>query len=140
VPTPPPPGARLGRLFALSGLVHLAADWLSSRAVATTPPHLLLQYAPEVFRGFLDPVGVSVAASLVNAAIATILAAALEHLPRGRRRALSLAGLLWGLWVLSGSLLALVYLSAPWWVVLGSLAAGLPRAGAVAWLADRTMR
>jgi hypothetical protein len=139
VPTPARPPPRLGRLFALSGLAHLAADALASRLVATTPPYLLLRYAPEAFQGFLDPIGVSIAASAVNAAISTIMAVALEHLPRGRRRFLSLGGLLAALWVLSGGLLALIYLSAPWPVTLGSLAAGLPRAAAVAWLLDRAL-
>jgi hypothetical protein len=133
-PTP----SRPVRLAFLAGAVHLAFDGLASRVEATTPPYLLLRHAPEVFRDILDPVGVAIAASLVQGAISALIGAAFEERPAGRR-ALPLALALWGLWILSGGLLELVYLSAPWPVALGSLAAGLPRAAAVAWLVDRMM-
>jgi hypothetical protein len=126
------------RLALLAGAVHLALDGLSSRLEAVTPPYLLLAYAPEVFREVLDPVGVAIAASLVQGVMSALIGAAFEQKPRGRR-VLPLALALWGLWILSGGLLALVYLSAPWPVALGSLAAGLPRAAAVAWVVDRMM-
>lgn len=132
------PRFRPVRLAFLAAAVHLVFDWLGSRLDVTTPPYLLLRYAPEVFREILDPVGVSVAASLVQGAIAVLIGAAFEQRPAGRR-AVPLALALWGLFVLSGGLLELVYLSAPWPVALGSLAAGLPRAAAVAWLVDRMM-
>jgi hypothetical protein len=133
-----PPRPRPVRLALLAGAVHLAFDWLASRLEATTPPYLLLRHAPELFRDVLDPVGVAVAASLVQGVIAVLIGAAFEERPAGRR-AVPLALALWGLWILSGGLLELVYLSAPWPVALGSLAAGLPRAAAVAWLVDRMM-
>jgi hypothetical protein len=139
VPTRPPT-AGLARLFALAGLAHLAADFLASRAVATTPPYLLLRYAPEDFRAFLEPLsaGVSIAASIVNGAIAALLALVFADRPRGRRFA-PLAGALAAAWVVGGALFELVYLSAPWPVALGSLVAGLPRAAAIAWLLDRAL-
>jgi hypothetical protein len=131
-PTPPRPF----RLALSAAAVHLAFDGLSSRLEATTPPYLLLAHAPEVFRDVLDPVGVAIAASLVQGIMSALIGAAFEERPRGRR-VLPLGLALWGLWILSGGLLALVYLSAPWTVTLGSLAAGLPRTVAVAWVADR---
>ena len=59
-----------------------------------------------------------------------------QDAPRRRR---VLGWTLSGLWLFSGTLLVLVYLSPPWPVVLGSLSAGVPRAFAVAWLLDRMM-
>ena len=135
---PPSTAATLARLSALAGLAHIAADGLASRLELTTPPHLLLRHAPEVFRDFLDPVGVSIAASLVGGVMSALVALAFEDRPRGRR-ARPLAVSLAGRWLLSGGLFAAVYLSAPWSVVVGSLAAGIPRAVVVAWLLDRVM-
>ena len=56
----------------------------------------------------------------------------------GRLTALAL--LLSGLWVVSGGLLALVYLSVPAGLLAGSLLAGVPRSFAVAWAVDAAMR
>lgn len=129
-------------LWALAGVAHLAFDALSSQLEVTTPPYLLLDHAGEVFRAFLATdrttvlVAVSLGAASVNAAISALFALALEAAPRRRR---ALAWTLSGLWVFSGGLLILVYLSPPWRIVLGSLAAGLPRSFAVAWLLDRRM-
>lgn len=108
----------------------------------TAPPYLLLDHAAEVFRELLalDRTAilttVAVAASAVNGAIAAMLAVALEAVPHRRR---TLAWVLVAFWVFSGGLMILVYLSPPWLTVLGSLAAGIPRAWLVAWALDRAL-
>jgi len=128
------------RATALAGAVHLALDLLSSRLVWTTPPYLLLDYASETFRDLLllDRttllVAVAVISAGVNGAIAGLFSAALAE---ARRRMLALSGALFALWVFSGGLMTLVYLDPPWGVALGSLAAGAPRALAVAWVLER---
>ncbi len=125
------------RLGAIATAVHLAFDFLATRAPATTPPYLLLSYMDEAFREFLNPVGVSIGTALALGAMTTAIALAVEWVPR--RRALVLAASLSGLWVFSGGLMLLVYVRPPWGVALGSLAAGLPRTWAIAWLLDRAM-
>jgi hypothetical protein len=128
------------RATALSGLVHLVSDAVFSRLAWTTPPYLLLDYTSETFRDLLllDRttllVAVAVISAGVNGAIAGLFAAALAE---ARRRPLALAASLFALWVFSGGLLILVYLDPPWWVALGSLLAGAPRAVAVAWTLER---
>jgi hypothetical protein len=127
------------RATALSGAIHLGVDLLSSRFAWTTPPYLLLEYASDAFRDLLlvDPgtirVGGALAAALVNGAIAGLFAAALAQ---ARHRVAALSAALFGLWVFSGGLMMLVYLDPPWRVALGSLAAGAPRALAVAWAVE----
>lgn len=127
----------------VAALAHLALDAVASRVAWTTPPYLLLDHVAGPFRDIvaLDRtsvgVAVSVAASSVNGLITATLAAALDDTER-RVRGLGL--LLSGLWVLSGGLLALIYLSAPLGILVGSLAAGVPRSFAVAWVADRVRR
>lgn len=136
---PAPSGAlrtRVFRLTAVAAAVHLGCDALSSRLLATTPPYLLLQYADEAFRTLLSPIAVSIATSAVNGAIAGLIGAALEESPRRLR---AVAVVLTGLWLLSSGLLALIYLSVPWGIALGGLAAGVPRGLAVAWAVDRTL-
>jgi hypothetical protein len=54
-----------------------------------------------------------------------------------RRRALGL--LLAGIWLLTCGAMFSLYLSAPWSVALGSMASGLPRVAALAWVLDRMM-
>jgi hypothetical protein len=125
------------RLGAIATGVHLACDVLASRAAVTTPPYLLLSWMDEAFRAFLNPVGVSLGAALALGAMTTAIALAVEGL--ARRRALVLAAVLSGLWVLSGGLMLVVYVRPPWGVALGSLATGLLRMGLVAWLLDRAM-
>ncbi len=132
-----PSSARPFRLWAIAAALSLALDALGSRIPATTPPYLLLAWMDEAFRGFLNPVGVSIGASVVNGAISTLLALALENVPRGRAWKLALA--LAGLWLFSGGLLLLIYVHAPAGIALGSLAAALPRAAVVAWALDRAM-
>lgn len=125
---------------AIAGAVHLALDLLFSRLVWTTPPYLLLDFASETFRDLLllDRttllVAVAVISAGVNGAIAGLFATAMIE---ARRRVLALSGALFALWVFSGGLMMLVYLDPPWPVALGSLAAGAPRALAVAWVLER---
>lgn len=122
---------------------HLAFDAISSRLPWTTPPYLLVDHVAGPFRDVvaLDRtsvvVAVAIAASAVNGLITATLAAALDGTDR-RVRGLGL--LLSGLWVLSGGLLALIYLSAPVGILAGSLAAGIPRSFALAWIAERARR
>jgi hypothetical protein len=131
----PPRTLRLG---ALAGTVHLALDALTARFPWTTPPYLLVDYASDAFRDLLatNRVGVSVAASLVNAAIAVMVALAAEQ---ARRRFLVLFAALAGAWVVSGGTMMLVYMDVPVAVAACSLAAGLPRAALLGWLLDRVL-
>ncbi len=128
------------RATALSGAVHLALDVLASRLPWTTPPYLLLDYASETFRDLLLldrttlRIAVAVVSAGVNGAIAGLFAAALGQ---ARRPVLALSASLFAVWVFSGGLMILVYLDPPWPIALGSLAAGAPRAFAVAWAVDR---
>jgi membrane associated rhomboid family serine protease len=138
-------GTTRSRVFlatALAGAAHLVLDGVTSRIPWTTPPYLLLDHASEAFRDLLtlDRTTVLVAVSFVsagvNGAIAGLFGVALAEVPRRR---LKLGVALSALWVFSGGLMALVYLSPPAGVIVGSLAAGVPRAFAVAWLLDRTL-
>jgi hypothetical protein len=125
----------------LAGAAHLAIDGLASRIPWTTPPYLLLDHASETFRDLLMLdrttilVAVAVISAGVNGAIAGLFGAALAG---AERRTLKLGLALSALWVFSGGLMILVYLSPPAGVVAGSLAAGIPRAFAVAYLVYRT--
>ena len=128
------------RATALSGAVHLVLDAVLSRSPWTTPPYLLLDYASETFRDLLlldrATLGVAIAviSAGVNGVISGLFATALSG---ARRRPLALATALFALWVFSGGLMILVYLDPPWGIALGSLAAGAPRAVAVAWVLER---
>lgn len=142
---PAPPRRLHGlALAALAGGLHLAFDAVTAQVHAIAPPHLLLDHAAELFKDLLAfdrtaiLITVSVAASAVNGAIAALMAVALEETEASRRRR-TLAWVLTGFWVLSGGLLILVYLSPPWGVALGSLAAGVPRAWGIAWALDRAL-
>ncbi len=125
---------------ALAGAAHLALDALATRLPWTTPPWLLLDYASESFRDllFLDRrtllVAVAVISAGVTGAIAGLFATALAG---ARRRIVALGASLSALWVLSGGLMILVYLSPPAGIVAGSLLAGIPRAFAIAWVLER---
>lgn len=129
-------------LAALAAGIHLAFDALASRSAFTSPPYLLLDHAGELFRDLLALdrsaiLGtVAVSAAVVNGIIAAMLGVALEA---NRRRRRTLTWVLFGFWVFSGGLMILVYLSPPWGVVAGSLAAGLPRVWLVAWAMDRAL-
>ncbi len=134
-------GPRLLGLAALAAGLHLALDGLSWLVPFAAPPHLLLRYAPEFVREMVGPLGVSIAASIVWGLIGVIALLAVEPgagPPAGRVRVL--APLLWGFWLLSEGLMALVWLDAPWGRVLGGLLAGLPRSAAVAWVLVRHER
>jgi hypothetical protein len=132
----------VAKATALSGAVHLAFDAVCSRLAWTTPPYLLLDYASETFRDLLLldrttlRVAIAVISAGVNGAIAGLFAVALAG---ARRRPLALGASLFALWVFSGGLFILVYLAPPWGVALGSLAAGAPRAFAVAWVLERLL-
>jgi membrane associated rhomboid family serine protease len=127
---------------ALAGAAHLVLDAVTSRVSWLTPPYLLLDYASETFRDLLMLdrttmlVVVAVVSAGVNGAIAGLFGAAFAS---AERRRLKLGVALSFLWVFSGGLMMLVYLSPPLGVALGSLLGGIPRAFAVAWLLDRTM-
>ncbi len=125
---------------ALAGAAHLVFDLVTTRLRLTTPPYLLLDYTSETFRDLLllDRttllVAVAVVSAGVNGAIAGLFATALAG---ARRRPLAVGLSLSALWVLSGGLMILVYLEPPGPVVMGSLAAGIPRCFAVAWVLER---
>ncbi len=125
---------------ALAGAAHLVLDAVASRLPWTTPPYLLLDYASEPFRDllFLDRrtllVAVAVISAGVNGVIAGLFATALAG---ARRRVVAIGASLSALWVFSGGLMTLVYLSPPAGVVLGSLLSGIPRSFAVAWALER---
>ncbi len=125
---------------ALAGFVHLVLDGVTSRLAWTTPPYLLLDYANETFRDLLNLdrtailIAVSVISAGVNGAIAGLFATALEQF---RSRTVKLGLSLSGLWIFSGGLMTVVYLSPPPGVVAGSLFSGIPRSFVVAWLVYR---
>ncbi len=125
---------------ALAGAAHLVLDALATRLPWTTPPYLLLEYASEPFRDllFLDRrtllVAVAVISAGVNGAIAGLFATALAA---ARRRVVAIGASLSALWVFSGGLMTLVYLSPPGGIVAGSLLAGIPRGFLVAWVLER---
>jgi hypothetical protein len=127
---------------ALAGAVHLALDALASRVAWTTPPYLLLDHASETFRDLLVLdrttilVVVAVVSAAVNGAIAGLFSVALAGVSR---RVLKLGLALSGLWIFSGGLMTLVYLSPPAAVVAGSLLAGIPRSFLVAWVLERVL-
>jgi len=134
--SPPPPS--LVRLASLAALIHFGFDSLFRAWTVTTPSYLLLPYMSEVFREMLGMLGVNAVSAVtsgVNGLVAAIFAAAFQEVA-GRRRE-KLGALLLGLWCLTGGLTFAVYLDAPGAVVAGSLAAGLPRAAALAFFLDR---
>jgi len=134
--SPPPPS--LVRLASLAALIHFAFDSLFRVWTITTPPYLLLPYMSEVFREMLGMLGadaVSAVTSGVNGLVSAIFAMALQEVAVRRRE--KLGALLLGLSWLTGGLTFAVYLDAPAGVVAGSLAAGLPRAAALAFFLDR---
>lgn len=134
----PPPPPRLVRLASLAAILHFGFDSLFRAWTATTPPYLLFAYMGEVFRdmlGMLGPVAVSAVTSAISGMVAAIFAVALQEV--GGRRREKLGALLFGLWCLTGGLTFAAYLDAPAPVIAGSLAAGLPRAAALAFFLDR---
>lgn len=129
---------RLAALALLAALLHLALDWLFHFAEWSSPPHLLVRHAPEVFQ-MLSPMAVGIAASAVNGVISLVALLSVASAEGGEpaRRTLVLGLVLWGFWILSEGLLALVWLSAPPATVIGGLVFGLPRSLLVAWLLGR---
>jgi hypothetical protein len=136
---PPSAPPRLARLALAATLVHLAFDTAGRVFTVTTPPYLLLPFMSEIFRDMLGLLGVnaiSVVTCAINGLIAGVFATALFEVV-GRRRKLGL--LLAGIWLLTCSAMFTLYLSAPWSVAIGSMAFGLPRSAALAWVLDRLM-
>ena len=130
---------RAAALAALAGLLHLGWDGLASLAPGAAPPHLLLRYASEFVREVLSPLSVGVAFSVVSGILAVIFLAVVDPAasPDPRRRTWRLALWVYGFWAFSELLLALTWLSAPWGLLLGGIAAGIPRAWTVAWALSR---
>ena len=138
MPAPAPPS--LARLVALASLLHFGFDSLLRVWPATTPPWLLTPYMGEGFREMLELLGrtpISAVTSCVQGAVSAIFALALQEV--ATRRWAALAALLCGAWLLSGALMFWVYLDAPALTVFTSLAAGVPRAAAMAYFMDRGM-
>ena len=137
----PRTGPKLLGLAALAGCLHLGLDGLAWLVPWAAPPHLLLRYAPDFVREMVGPLGVGIAASLIWGIIAIIALVAVEPgAGPPARRVRILATVLWGFWLLSEGLMALVWLDAPWGPVLGGLAAGIPRSALVAWVLVRLER
>ncbi len=125
---------------AVAAAAHLAFDALASRLPWTTPPYLLLDYASEGFRDLLllDRTTLLVAVAVISAGVNGLIAGLFATpLAGARRRVAAIGASLSALWVFSGGLMTVVYLSPPPLVVAGSLLAGVPRAFAIAWLLDR---
>ena len=137
---PPAPPPSLARLAAVAALLHFGFDSLLRVWPATTPPHLLTPYMSEVFRSMLEMLGrtpVSLVTSFVNGLVSAIFALALQGVTT--RRYTKLALLLTGLWLLTGGLTFALYLDAPAWLAVSSLAAGLPRTLVVAFFMERSL-
>jgi hypothetical protein len=112
--------------------VNLAFDALSRVLPSLAPPHLLHAYMPEAIRDMVSPAVLAPVTSAVLAAIALLV---LSLAPPGTPgRVLRLTAWLLGFWLLSEGLLAWVWLDAPGVVVATSLAAGIPRSLAVAFV------
>jgi hypothetical protein len=127
---------------ALAGAAHLACDAVASRLPWTTPPYLLLDYAGEGFRDLLllDRTTLLVTVAVISAGVNGLIAGLFSTpLAGARRRVGAIGASLSALWMFSGGLMTLVYLSPPPLVVAGSLLAGVPRAFAIAWLLDRLL-
>jgi hypothetical protein len=132
------PSAPLARLAAVSALLHFGFDSVTRPFTLTAPPYLQLQYMHEIFRDMIDLMGVgpvSAVTSAVNGLVAAVFAVALAEVTT--RRATKLGALLFGIWLVTGAGMYSIYLSAPWSVAIGSLAAGLPRAAVLAFFLDR---
>jgi hypothetical protein len=115
--------------------VNLAFDGVGWIVPWTTPPHLLLRYAPEFVREMLSPAVVSPSASVVLSLIDLLLLGVVP--PGSPRRVAVLASWLFGFWLLAEGLLGLVWLSAPAGELLAGLAAGAVRSAAAAWVLAR---
>ncbi len=122
-------------LFIAAWAENLAFDALSWVVPPLAPPHLLHAYMPEAIRQMVSPAVLAPVTSAVLAAIALLVLSLVPPGTPGRVRAL--ATWLLGFWLLSEGLMAWVWLDAPAGVVAWSLAGGVPRSLAVAWLLAR---
>lgn len=122
-------------LFLAAWAVNLAFDGLALVSPRLGPPHLLHDHMPEAIRGMVSPLVLAPVTSAVLAAIALLV---LSLVPPGApHRVRRLATWMAGFWLLSEGLLAWVWLDAPAATVIASLAAGLLRCVALAWVLDR---
>ena len=122
-------------LLAAAWAVNLAFDGMGWLVPGLAPPHLLLRYAPEFVQQMVTPGVMGPVASGVLAGIDVLLLGVVP--PAAPRRALVLSAWFLGFFVLAEGLLALVWLAAPWPLVLGGLAFGAVRSGAAGWLLAR---
>jgi hypothetical protein len=122
-------------LLAAAWAVNLAFDGVGWLVPGIAPPHLLLRYAPEFVQQMVTPGIMGPIASAVLAGIAVLLVGVVP--PAAPRRALALSAWILGFFVFAEGLLALVWLDAPWPLVLGGLAFGAVRSGAAGWLLAR---
>ncbi len=122
-------------LFAAAWAINLAFDGLGWFAGLLPPPHLLVQYMPEMIRGMVSPGVVSPVASAVLAGIAVLLLGVVPL--EAPRRTLAVATWIFGFWLLSEGLLAWVWLSGPGAAAPLGLAAGAVRSAVVAWVLVR---
>jgi hypothetical protein len=128
-------GAGATVLFLAAWAVNLAFDGLAFLSLRVGPPHLLHPYMPEAIRGMVSPFVLAPVTSAVLAAIALLV---LSLVPPGSpHRVRRLTAWMAGFWLLSEGLLAWVWLDAPAGLVVASLAAGLVRCAALAWVLDR---
>jgi len=114
---------------------NLAFDALSRVAPPLAPPHLLTAYMPEAIRQMVSPGVLAPVTSAVLAAIALLVLSLVPPGTPGRVRRLT--AWLVGFSFLSEGLMAWVWLDAPGGVLAWSLAGGIPRSLAVAWLLAR---
>jgi hypothetical protein len=129
--SPRGPIALLGAAWA----VNVAFDVVGWFIPGLAPPHLLLRYAPEFVQQMVTPAVMGPVASAVLAGIDVLLVGVVP--PGTRRRPLVLSAWILGFFVLAEGLLALVWLSAPWALVLGGLAFGVVRSASAGWILAR---
>jgi hypothetical protein len=122
-------------LLAVAWAVNVAFDVVGWVVPGLAPPHLLLRYAPEFVQQMVTPGVMSPVASAVLSAIDVLLVGIVP--PGTVRRPLVLSAWILGFFILAEGLLALVWLSAPWPLVLGGLAFGVVRSAAAGWTLAR---
>lgn len=122
-------------LFAAAWAANLAFDGLGWFTGLLPPPHLLVQFMPEMIRGMVSPAIVAPVASAVLAGIDVLLLGVVP-LAQPRRVAL-VAAWIFGFWVFAEGLLAWVWLGEPGAAAPLGVAAGAVRSAAIAWLLVR---
>jgi hypothetical protein len=89
---------------------------------------------PEGFAGFLSPVGISIAVSIVSGIIAALAIVAVE--PARGERVRTLAVVLGAFWCFSALLTQVTWLSTPWSYAVTSVPLGFVRGAAIAAVAS----